>query len=173
MIVWKVEGLCIGGYGAGQSNGHGYVIWQRGYKGAEKDRFRWIRENPFIEFKRWILREYEGYDDSSGAPLGEDLTAVSWLDGDNSQLDTVVSEEGMKFRLEAFAQIESREDVRQRQEPPTHQEEASSSRLLGKAAEDSFASMRSREHRAGLGCVRSSGSNNSSGTRHPKHDRCM
>ena len=77
MIVWAVEGLGIGGFGAGRSEAKGYVIWQQGYKGAEKDQFRWIRENPFVQFVSWSRMEYDGFDDTSGAPMGEELTAVS------------------------------------------------------------------------------------------------
>ena len=32
----------------------------------------------------------------SGAPMGDEHTAVSWCDGDNSQIDTIVSEEGIQ-----------------------------------------------------------------------------
>ena len=39
---------------------------------------------------------YNDFDASSGArPIGEELTVVVWCDGDNSQLDTVTSEEGI------------------------------------------------------------------------------
>ncbi len=33
----------------------------------------------------------------SGAPIGEDLTVVSWLEGDNLQINTVASKEGIQF----------------------------------------------------------------------------
>ena len=42
-IIWEVEGLCIGGYGAYRSTGIGYVLFMRGTPGAEKKRFQWIR----------------------------------------------------------------------------------------------------------------------------------
>jgi len=32
----------------------------------------------------------------SGAPMGDEHTAVSWCDGDNLQIDTIVSEEGIQ-----------------------------------------------------------------------------
>ena len=35
-IIWEVEGLCIGGYGAYRSTGIGYVLFMRGTPGAEK-----------------------------------------------------------------------------------------------------------------------------------------
>ncbi len=33
----------------------------------------------------------------SGAPMGDEHTAVSWCDGDSSQIDTIVSEEGIQI----------------------------------------------------------------------------
>jgi hypothetical protein len=35
-IIWEIEGLCIGGYGAHRSTGVGYVLFMRGTPGAEK-----------------------------------------------------------------------------------------------------------------------------------------
>jgi len=73
-FIWEVEGLCIGGYGAHRSTGVGYVLFMKGTPGAEKKRFQW----------------------KSGAPMSDEHTAVSWCDGDNSQIDTIVSEEGIQ-----------------------------------------------------------------------------
>jgi hypothetical protein len=96
-IIWEVEGLCIGGYGAYRSTGIGYVLFMRGTPGAEKKRFRWIRDNVLIPFINWGRKEYDGVDVESGAPMGDEHTAVSWCDGDNSQIDTIVSEEGIQI----------------------------------------------------------------------------
>jgi hypothetical protein len=41
-IIWEIEGLCIGGYGAYCLTGVGYVLFMRGTPGAEKKRFQWI-----------------------------------------------------------------------------------------------------------------------------------
>ena len=43
---------------------------------------------PFIN---WGRKEYDDFDVDSGAPMGDKLTAVSWCDGDHSQIDTIVS----------------------------------------------------------------------------------
>jgi len=69
----------------------------RGTPGAEKKRFRWIRDNVLIPFINWGRKEYDGIDVESGAPMGDEHTAVSWCDGDNSQIDTIVSEEGIQI----------------------------------------------------------------------------
>ena len=95
-IIWEVEGLCIGGYGAYCSTGIGYVLFMRGTPGAEKKRFQWIRDNILIPFINWGRKEYDGIDVESGVPMGDEHTAVSWCDGDNSQIDTIVSEEGIQ-----------------------------------------------------------------------------
>lgn len=95
-IVWEVEGMCVGGYGVGKSVGVGYVLFMRGTKGAEKARFKWIRENLLFPFVNWARKEYDGFDVDTGAPISDDLTAVSWCDGDNSQIDSIVCDEGVQ-----------------------------------------------------------------------------
>jgi hypothetical protein len=94
-IVWEIEGLCIGGYGAYQSTGVGYVLFMRGIPGAEKKRFQWIRENVLFPFINWGRKDYDDFDVDSKAPMGDELTAVSWCDGDHSQIDTIVSPDGI------------------------------------------------------------------------------
>jgi len=49
-----------------------------------------------IPFINWGRKEYDGNDVESGAPMGDEHTAVSWCDGDNAQIDTIVSEEGIQ-----------------------------------------------------------------------------
>ncbi len=48
---------------------------------------------PFIN---WARKEYDGLDVESGVPMSDEHTAVSWCDGDNSQIDAILSEEGMQ-----------------------------------------------------------------------------
>ena len=88
-IIWEIEGLCIGGYGAHWSTGVGYFLFMRGTPGAEKKRFQLIRENILSPFINWGTKEYDDFDD--------ELTAVSWCwcDGDHSQIDTIVSPDGI------------------------------------------------------------------------------
>jgi hypothetical protein len=70
---------------------------QQGTPGAEKKRFQWIRENILFPFINWGRKEYDDFDVDSGAPMGDKLTltAVSWCDGDHSQIDTIVSPDGI------------------------------------------------------------------------------
>ncbi len=64
-------------------------------RGAEKKRFKWIRENVLFPFINWGRKDYDDFDVDSGAPMGDELTAVSWCDGDHSQIDTIVSPDGI------------------------------------------------------------------------------
>ena len=60
-----------------------------------KKRFQWIRENILFPFINWGRKDYDDFDVDSGAPMGDELTAVSWCDGDHSQIDTIVSPDGI------------------------------------------------------------------------------
>jgi hypothetical protein len=64
-------------------------------RGAEKKRFQWIRENVLFPFINWGRKDYDDFDVDSSAPMGDELTAVSWCDGDHSQIDTIVSPDGI------------------------------------------------------------------------------
>jgi hypothetical protein len=48
---------------------------------------------PFIN---WARNEYDEFDVESGAPMSDEHTAVSSCDGDNSKIDTILSEEGIQ-----------------------------------------------------------------------------
>ena len=94
-IVMRIEGLCVRGYGAHRSTGVGWVLFMRKGEGAEKKRFEWIREHILFPFIDWCRKKYDNFDKSLGVPLSEDLRAISWVDGDNSQINTIISEEGI------------------------------------------------------------------------------
>jgi len=65
----------------------------RDKKGAEKKRFRWILENILFPFINWARMECDKFNAASGACMGKELPALSWYDGDKSQLDSIVSGE--------------------------------------------------------------------------------
>ena len=98
-LVLRIQGLCVGGYGAGQNSGWGYVLFMRGEKGAEERRFKWIRDNILIPFINWTRLEYDKVDIAKlvdeGVPIEEENIAISYGDGDVSALKTIVSEEGI------------------------------------------------------------------------------
>ena len=60
-----------------RSTGIGYVLFMRGNPGAEKKQFQWIRDNVLIPFINWGRKECDGIDVESGAPMGDEHTAVS------------------------------------------------------------------------------------------------
>ncbi|KAL7550652.1 hypothetical protein ACHAWF_013865 [Thalassiosira exigua] len=81
-IVWKIPGLCVGGYGVGGSKAPGYILFIRKGAdeiGAEKKIFRWIRDNilfPYIS----VIRKAHGFDDTKGVPIPEEFIFVYWCD---------------------------------------------------------------------------------------------
>ncbi|KAL7536957.1 hypothetical protein ACHAXR_007505 [Thalassiosira sp. AJA248-18] len=95
-IVLEIEGLCVGGYGAHQSRGFGYLLFMRGGNGAERKRFRWIRENVLFPFINWLRLNYDDVDVDIGGIINEALKVVSWCDGDMSQLRTITTDEGIQ-----------------------------------------------------------------------------
>jgi hypothetical protein len=50
---------------------------------------------PFIN---WGRKEYDGLDVDSGAPMGDEHTAVSWCDGNHSQIESIVSADGIQHQ---------------------------------------------------------------------------
>jgi hypothetical protein len=52
---------------------------------------------PFIE---WSWKEYNDFGASSGALVPDELTAVSWCDGDNSQIDSITADDGIESYAE-------------------------------------------------------------------------
>ena len=91
-IVFQVEGLCIGGYGASSATGIGYVIFMKGTEGAEKKRFVWILHNVTLPFIKYSREEHGNLDrNDSISALADEHRAVYWLDGDTSQIAIITS----------------------------------------------------------------------------------
>ena len=95
-LVIDVEGLCIGGYGVGGSKEKGYIILMKSKKGMEKVRFAWVQENILIPFVAKVRKQMTGFV-ATGGHIPECEKAVFWCDGDNSQIDSIVSEEGINL----------------------------------------------------------------------------
>ena len=67
----------------------GHVIFLRNTPGSEKKKFRWYQDTILIpEIKAHRLR-HDNFDSSTGLEIPEALTAVSWCDGDLSQIDAI------------------------------------------------------------------------------------
>ena len=97
-IMMKVEWLGPGGYGVNSSKEICYVLFMKsGSEGTEKKSFACVRKNILLPFIAKLRKVYDGFDGSSGVlPTAEHLAAAVWDGGDNSQLDTITSEEGIK-----------------------------------------------------------------------------
>jgi hypothetical protein len=98
-LVIEIKGLCVGGDGVGGSNEKGYIILMRNKKGMQKVRFAWILKNilvPFVEKLRWKYSRFK----RAGGQVPEWERAVLWCDGDNSQIYSITSEEGLQLLRE-------------------------------------------------------------------------
>ena len=95
-LVLDVEGMCVGGYGVGGSTEKGYIILMAAKTGMEKVRFAWVLENIMIPFVKKLRKKYFSFT-VEGGQIPEDLKAVFWCDGDNSQIDSIVNENGISL----------------------------------------------------------------------------
>ncbi len=95
LLVLKVPGLCIGCSGVGSNAQHGYVVFMRRGGGVDKMRFQFYQKHVLIPYINWLRKEYAGFDISVGSNIPDELTAVSWCDGDLSQMYSVTNEHSM------------------------------------------------------------------------------
>ena len=95
-LIIDVESLCIGGYGVGGSKEKGYIILMKAKKGMEKVRFAWVLKNILIPFVQKVRKEKTGFV-AAGGQIPESEVAVFWCDGDNSQIDSIVNEDGIEL----------------------------------------------------------------------------
>lgn len=94
-IALAMEGLCIGEANVNlQNKGVGYVLLMKSKADAEKERFKFIRDHISIPFVNASRKEFGKYDQLCDGPIPVAVkqTAVSWFDGDNSQIAVVKSE---------------------------------------------------------------------------------
>jgi hypothetical protein len=91
LLVVKMPGLCIGGGGVGGSKEIGYIAFSRRTQGCEQKRFEYYQKHVLMP---WIdeLRKECGYDAESGLAVPDELTAVSWKDGDISQINAIAKD---------------------------------------------------------------------------------
>jgi hypothetical protein len=95
IIVLKIPGLCIGGIGVGSNAQYGYIVFMRSGGGVDKMRFQFYQKHVLIPYINWLRKEYAGFDISDESNIPDELTAVSWCDGDLSQLYSVTNEHSM------------------------------------------------------------------------------
>jgi hypothetical protein len=86
----KVPGLCIGGGGVNINNQEvGHLLFTRNTEGAEKKRFKWYQQEILLPGINDHCKRYAKFDASSGSPIPDKLTAVTYCDGDFSQVDAI------------------------------------------------------------------------------------
>ncbi len=54
-------------------------------------------ENVLFPYINWGRKEYDGLDVESSAPMRAEHTAVSWHDGNNSQINTTICKDGIQW----------------------------------------------------------------------------
>ncbi len=98
----KIKGLCIGGGGLDPHNeGFGYLLFTRRsnpQNNIDVKRTKYYRQNILIPYIRAMRKVCDGWNE--GEPVPDELHAVSWCDGDISNLKTVIDAEGLKFEAE-------------------------------------------------------------------------
>ena len=93
LIVLKIPGLCIGGSAVGSNVQNGYVVLRS--SGVDKMRFQFCQKHVLLPYINQLRKEYAGFDISNGTNIPDELAAVSWCDGNLSQLHSVTNEHGM------------------------------------------------------------------------------
>ena len=88
----KIPGFCIGGGGVNINNKEvGHLLLMRDSAGAEKQRFKWYQEEILFPGINGHRQEFGKFDASSGREIPDKLTAVSWCDGDLSQIHSITN----------------------------------------------------------------------------------
>jgi hypothetical protein len=88
----KVPGLCIGGGGVNINNQEvGHLLFMRNTEGAEKKRFRWYQQEILMPGINDHRKRFANFDASTTSSIPDKLTAVTYCDGDFSQIDAIKS----------------------------------------------------------------------------------
>ncbi len=92
LIHVKVPGLCIGGVGVNINNQEvGHLIFMRNTKGAEKKRFRWYQQEVLMPGINDHWKRFAKIDTSTLTSIPDKMTAMTYCDGDFSQIDAIKS----------------------------------------------------------------------------------
>lgn len=91
----KIDGLCVGGGGITLGNNDsGTVMFIRGKKGANVERYRIYQDKVLIPFVKKSHMLFHGWNEGNAIPL--ELMAVSWSDGDITQIQNIVTPESLE-----------------------------------------------------------------------------
>ena len=88
----EVPGLCVGGGGVNVKNQSvGHLLFMKNTPGAEKKRFAWYQKHILIRGVNDHRKHFAGFDAGTGQECPDELTAVSWCDGDLSQIHAITN----------------------------------------------------------------------------------
>ncbi len=88
----KVPGLCIGGSGVNINNQEvGHLLFMRNAEGVKKKKFLWYQQNVLFPGINDHHKRFAKFDASLMSLIPNKLTAVSYCDGDFSQIDVIKS----------------------------------------------------------------------------------
>ncbi len=76
----------------------GHLLFMSNTEGAEKKRFKWYQQKILLPGINDHRKRYAKFDASSGSPIPDKLTAVTYCDGNFSQVDAI------KTSIDLFAE---------------------------------------------------------------------
>ena len=86
----QIPGLCVGGGGVNINNQEcGHLLLMRDTPGASEMKFKWYHKNILIPGIKAQRKHFGNFDSAPGEPIPDELTAVSWCDGDLSQIKAI------------------------------------------------------------------------------------
>ena len=97
VYILSIPGLCAGGNNDPRNAATGYVAFIRTEKGevsgktSELRNFEWYRENVLLPFIKNVRSRLYQHDNNT--PIPDELSAVCWCDGANTQLAAIINEE--------------------------------------------------------------------------------
>eukprot|EP00978_Attheya_sp_CCMP212_P042288 scaffold255283_cov67-Attheya_sp.AAC.1 len=96
ILALEIEGLMVAGGGVTiGAQGSGYLVFIRNDEDQDKDkkRVRFYRDKVLLPFINGLRRQFHGW--CEGTPLTDEDATVSWCDGDNAQIQSIISEDAV------------------------------------------------------------------------------
>lgn len=87
----KIPGPCVGGGGVNINNKEfGNLLLMQDTVGAAEKKFKWYHDEILIPGIKAQRKHFAGFDSTSGEPVPDNQTAVSWCDGDLPQVKAII-----------------------------------------------------------------------------------
>ena len=91
ILCLSIKGLCVAGGGMTVGNAvKGYVVFIRNDDDGDKDkkRVRFYCDLILLPFIKGLRRDHDGWQE--GMPVTENMNVVSWCDGNNAQIKSII-----------------------------------------------------------------------------------